>query len=190
VAGLELSDELRSAYRGGPGVLMLVDYTASPVGPYREVLFAAGRFRMGGRTAFTIPRILVSTAASVVAGRANWGLPKEQADFEWTSEGPRRDRVRVSLGGSVFFDAVLEHGRVPFPVFAAPWLLPFTLGQPREGRVVVTTLRGAGIARRARLSSLRVDGRLFPDLSALRPLLGLRIAPFRLVFPRPESSRP
>jgi hypothetical protein len=159
---------------------MLVDYAESPVGPYHELLFLAGRYQLGGSTVCSIPCIFVSSERSVVSGRANWGLPKQQAEFSWTEEGERQERVRVAAGGSVFFDA--------FPVFAPRWPLPLSLVQPREGRTLVTTLRGTGLARRARLLHLRVDGQHFPDTSALSPWLGLRIAPFRLVFPAPREG--
>ena len=188
VQAQELPSGLRGALRRGPGAVMLVDYAESPVGPYHELLFLAGRYQLGGSTVCSIPCIFVSSERSVVSGRANWGLPKQQAEFSWTEEGERQERVRVAAGGSVFFDALLERGVVPFPVFAPRWPLPLSLVQPRKGRTLVTTLRGAGLARRARLRRLRVDGQHFPDTSALSPWLGLRIAPFRLVFPAPREG--
>jgi hypothetical protein len=179
-----LGEDFRGRFRGGPGAILLVDYLASPVGPYRELLFL-GRFEVGGSARFSIPRIFVSSAASALGGRANWGLPKELADFEWTSQGPRRERVRVSTGNGVFFDASLEWGHVAFPVLAARWPLPFTVAQPFGGRTLLTTLRGVGLARRARLASLTVDEQQFPDTAAVPPRLALRIAPFRLAFEAP-----
>jgi len=179
---------LREGYRGGPGAVMLVDYTESPVGPYRELLFLAGRFRAGAATAFTIPRILVSSDASVRAGRVNWGLPKELARFEWEREGGRRERVRVEDADGLLLEAVVERGVLPFPVICPPWPLPFTLVQPWEDGAWLTTLRGAGVGRRARLVSLAVDGARFPDVRPFPPVAGLALDPFRLVFPVPRQT--
>ena len=96
----------------------------------------------------------------------------------------------MRAGDHVFFDASLEWGRVPFPVLAVRWPLPITIAQPVGGRTFYTTLRGFGLANRVRLRSLTVDERLFPDPAAARPLLGLRIAPFRLTFPVPRIEDP
>jgi len=186
-ARAQAPEALEAAYRGGPGAVMLVDYTESPVGPYRELLFLAGRFTVGASTAFSIPRILVSSEASMRAGRANWGLPKELAAFEWQEAGRRRERVCVSNAGGVLFEAVLEHGVVPFPVWCPAWPALFTLAQPWDGRLLVTTLRGAGFARRARLRSLRLDEARFPGVGAFRPWVGFAMAPFRLNFPVPHE---
>jgi hypothetical protein len=169
---------------------MLVDYEESPVGPYRELLLVAGRFDTPSGRGFSIPRILVSSQASVAAGRAHWGLPKELADFRSEPEGPRSERVCVSQDGAVLFSAHLQRGLVPFPIVAAPWPLPFTLAQPFEGRTFRTVLRGVGLARRARILSARVDPARFPDVFASAPILGLHIAPFHLVFPVPQVVLP
>lgn len=76
-----LQPELRSTFLGGIGAVMCVDYLSSDCGPYRELLFIPGAFRVGGRIRYSISKIYVSTATSVVSGIANWGIPKQQAEF-------------------------------------------------------------------------------------------------------------
>ena len=54
-----------SRFAGGLGAVMLLDYTSSDVGPYRELLFVPGRYSLGGRRCYSISRIYVSTPESV-----------------------------------------------------------------------------------------------------------------------------
>ena len=68
--------ELAEARFGQFGWVMYVDYAASPVGPYRELLFNPGTFRFGARRLPSITKIYVSSQASVDSGRHNWGIPK------------------------------------------------------------------------------------------------------------------
>ena len=66
-------------FEGQLGAVMLVDYRQSPVGPYRELLFLAGRNLRWRHHRFSITRIYVSTEASAVNGRENWAIPKQTA---------------------------------------------------------------------------------------------------------------
>jgi hypothetical protein len=172
---------LRDRYLGGLGVVMLVDYESSEGGPYLELLLLPGRFRLAGKRRYSITKIYVSTAASVDNGRANWAIPKELAQFSFAPEVARRQRVSVRLGGEPILEAELQRGRLPLPVSTA--LLPFPLAQPDGERTLVTSFSGRGVGYRARLESLRVNSRLFPDISAVRPIFALALRPFRVVFP-------
>jgi hypothetical protein len=160
------------------GLVMLVDYDESPVGPYWELLFLSG-FR-------TITRIYVSTEESAVNGRENWGIPKEVADFAVERRG-RTEHVHVTLDGRTVADLTVGIGRPPLPVTAT--VLPRswrTLAQPWEGRTLVTTLAGRGVIRPARLLKARIDPDLFPDLTRGRILGAVHASRFRLIFPEPK----
>ncbi|KAJ3753802.1 hypothetical protein EV360DRAFT_87436 [Lentinula raphanica] len=88
---------------GHPGFIMLVQYTDTPVGPYDELMYIAGKFSKGKgtsessdndkqtpdakgdvETGFRITRIFVSTKESVANGRRNWNIGKELAKFNYT----------------------------------------------------------------------------------------------------------
>jgi len=164
------------------GLVMLVDYDDSPVGPYRELLFLAG-FHIS-----RITRIYVSTEESAVNGRYNWGIPKEVADFAVERRG-RTEQVSVTHEGRTVADLTVGIGRPPLPVTAL--LIPRsfrTLVQPWEGRTYVTTLEGRGIARPARLLKARIDPELFPDLTRGKLLGAVHASRFRLVFPAARIS--
>ena len=63
------------------GVLGLVRYDASPVGPYCELLEAY--LTTAGPT---VTRMLVTSEASRQGGRQIWGYPKEVAPLTWRNE--------------------------------------------------------------------------------------------------------
>lgn len=65
------------------------------MGPYDELLLIPGMAAFpdlpgqrgaarGGRSALSISKIWVSSEASMYCGRANWGIPKQLAEFQWT----------------------------------------------------------------------------------------------------------
>lgn len=79
----ENSEPIRSPYRGGMGGVMLVRYTASPVGPYDELILIPGYYQFGQTTYYRISQIYVSSLDSVINGRRNWNVPKKLARFCW-----------------------------------------------------------------------------------------------------------
>lgn len=62
--------------------VMLVRYESSPVGAYDELLILDHPL-ISKRVLSSIPKIYVSTLASVTHGQTLWGIPKELAQFEW-----------------------------------------------------------------------------------------------------------
>ena len=93
-----------SPFVGGVGGILFVRYDTSPVGPYSELLFVPGAYatqplsplRGHSSSAFRVSQIFVSSSASVMSGRENWGVPKQKADFTW-QHGPQRGVVQLSV---------------------------------------------------------------------------------------------
>ncbi|KAI5803930.1 hypothetical protein EDC01DRAFT_726289 [Geopyxis carbonaria] len=85
------------AFTGGLGVVMLVRYSSSPVGPYDELMLIPGAFTVPatGERKQRITRIYVSSAASTLNGRRNWNIPKSVAAFKFL--GPRNAHTRVEV---------------------------------------------------------------------------------------------
>ena len=189
-AGMPLA--LASGFVGGVGAVMLVDYATSDCGPYRELLFVAGRFRSAsGALFYAITRIFVSTQVSVDSGIANWAIPKELAAFEWSHEG-NREHVRVTqrdVPVAEFYFSSKGNFAVPVTTNILPARFR-TLAQLEEsGETVLTAPSGSGAVRLAKLEEVTVNPALFPDLSEFRPLLVTRADPFRLGFPMPKRER-
>ncbi len=177
-------------FEGELGAVMLVDYRESPVGPYRELLFLAGRNRRWRNHRFSVLRIYVSTEASAVSGRENWALPKVVGDFEVIPQKDGSERVIVLRDGLAEVDLTVASGGGP-PLPALSFIAPpswRTIEQYRDGKVYRTRLSGMGVAKRAELRDFRTEPTLFPDVDEGRLLAGFRIERFRLRLPRPEIT--
>lgn len=169
------------------GVLMLVRYGTSPVGPYDELLWATlSRTPAGWRP--QVRAIVVSSEGSVVWGRRNWGIPKHRARFAWFG-GERVGEVRVTAeGGAEVARLGYEIGTWRVPVTTGFLPAPLrTLAQPGldgAGGWRLTTLEATGRVTPARLAVGHLRG-LTPAPPHLRPLLTVGVPDFRLLFPVP-----
>jgi hypothetical protein len=171
-------------------LLMYVDYLESGCGPYRELLFIPGAYPFeDGRRHFTISRIVVSTWDSVVNGRANWGIPKDRADFvvESGAAGTREENIRVVAEDgremcSLRFATLRFAPRLPFPGGILPQRLR-TLAQCYDGRTFYYAPASSGWLRPGRLLEWRFDAQLFPDLSAGAAVAAFKVEAFKMRFP-------
>lgn len=183
----------QAAYRGWVGTVMLVDYQTSGVGPYQELLFIPGLFRFGHTTSFSISKIYVSTEASVVNGRQNWGIPKELADFSFISNPDGSQRISVGCNGESFLTLRAKPWGPRFPVTTK--LMPgfrvtqAPLQQTQPDGLLLTAPSASGSARLTSLTDLRVSPAFFPDLNRVRPLATLSVENFRMTFPHPKYIR-
>ena len=176
-----IPEYLKDSFIGGFGSVMLVDYESSEAGPYGELLFIPGKFRFNGRKLDTISKIYVSTMESVVNGRANWGIPKEKADFSFEKSGDNEEKAIVSVGGKTAAEFTVKSGKLAFPVSTK--LLPFPLIQQYEGKNYYTDFFGTGKGHLANLKDIKIDPNLFPDISCCRPIAVIRVDPFEITFP-------
>ncbi|KAF3002417.1 hypothetical protein E8E13_003334 [Curvularia kusanoi] len=126
-------DEGLGRFEGGLGAVMIVRYADTPVGPYDEIMFIPGNFKVPRPTsgplkipkkALRIARIYVSQRTTTYNGRKNWNIPKHLARFSFsapiTAQGaspPRDLTVKVFPPGT-------EDGDGIQPFFACkltPW---------------------------------------------------------------------
>lgn len=175
---------LKGSFKGGFGSVMLVDYETSDAGPYGELLFIPGKFAFGGKKLDTISKIYVSTMESVVNGRANWGIPKEKADFSFEKISEKEEKATVSVNGKTAAEFTLKTKKLSFPVSTK--LLPFPLVEEYEGKRYFTNFSGSGKGRFAKIVDMKIDPDLFPDVSACKPIAVIRVAPFDITFPKAE----
>ena len=177
------------AYQGPLAVVCLVDYARSPVGPYQEILFMPGRLPNSRGKHLSIHRIYVDSQASVMAGRRNWGIPKQLAAFQWEDDG-RGVQVQVKHRGQDCFQVHVRRIGPSFPVFRP--MLPVPIYQRRQGRSYWTRPSARGRASFAKLehswAALHGDGGGFPDLRGQRPLAAAIVERFRMEFPPAEIA--
>lgn len=168
-------------------VLMLVDYASSDAGPYQELLFMPGSIELLGKRRFTISNIFVSSMASVINGRANWGIPKNLADFEWETRPVGSQRVCVRSEGHPVFEMDWQGLGFRFPVSTRIAPKPFkTLVQQWEGQCFTYSPSAAGRARYARVGEIKSRSGLFPALERAEVLTAFEIADFQMTFPIPD----
>lgn len=179
-------------FEGQLGAVMLVDYRQSPVGPYRELLFLAGRNLRWRSHRFSITRIYVSTEESTVNGRENWAIPKQTAEFEVIPQKDGAQRVIVLRDSLAEVDLTVAPGK-GFPMPAWSWAAPpswRTITQFKDGRPLVTRMSGHGWLRPAKLLDFRSMPRLFPDVNQGKLVAGFQVKDFRLEFPKPRTLTP
>jgi hypothetical protein len=185
---------LRDSFVGGVGALMLVNYTHSDCGPYRELLLIPGNFCIAGVVRPSITQIVVSSEASVVNGRRNWGIPKYHADFvvaqQSADSGAPSESWKVrGKTGDVFSATVSPVRFAPrLPIHSA--VIPHTLAQWWESRLFVTKVSASGWGKPSRLTAHKEGSASYLDLSNEHPLLGLGVSvdPFRMTFHVPTIS--
>jgi Acetoacetate decarboxylase (ADC) len=163
---------------------MFVDYADSPVGPYHELLFIPGSFRYGERHGFTITKIYVSSEASIVNGRRNWGIPKELATFDVAYGGDRIDRIQMHVGGRPAAALTFKHYPLPVPLWGA--VVPArlrTLVQPYEGKHYTVAPSAHGTLYAAKLTEAVIDPALFPAFTTGDAVATARLQGATMTFP-------
>ena len=179
--------ELEDKFDGFLGNLMLVNYHTSPVGPYRELLFMPGKFRVEGERWYSITKIYVNNAASTENGRENWGIPKETVDFRRNLVSKNflgGDTERIELlkpNGEPFFSITLTSGGLRFPVTTA--MIPIHLIQYLNQKTYFTSPKGSGKGQFATIKHFEIDPRYFPDVSKATPITAVKVSDFVMEFP-------
>lgn len=166
----------------GLGACMIVRYDESPVGPYNELLYIPGKQTIKGKRAFFISKIYVDSEDSMLSGQANWGIPKELADFSIINTDKNSWRINVSHQGTAFFSANVQPKGFSFPV-TTQWV-PIPLLQNWEDEVFLTKFSGKGSGRFSKTEFKCLDESLFANISQFRSLATLTVNPFTLTFPK------
>ncbi|KAJ7290206.1 hypothetical protein C8J57DRAFT_1610786 [Mycena rebaudengoi] len=79
------------------GLIMIIRYSAAPVGPYDELIYIPGRWAYNlTNSGLRITQIYVNSNASVYNGRKNWNIPKHQAVFDFAKAADGSTTVTVS----------------------------------------------------------------------------------------------
>jgi hypothetical protein len=125
----------------GPALLLAEAYTTSPVGPY-VALAIAEPASIGLRPGLCLTLTAVNSSECRVAGRQNWGFPRELANLGWSAQGDRRQLVWPERGLTVTGDVRR---------LALPFLVPLRSLQRREDGPVLVGGWMRGLARRARV---------------------------------------
>lgn len=179
---------LQRSRRSAMSFAMLVNYDQSPAGPYGELLFIPGSFRFSDARRASISRIYVSTNASVINGRRNWGIPKDRCDFALDFNDSGVDHARLTAdNGDLIAEMLLGQSgpALPLPTSLVPKALR-TLAQHWEGREYTLTPEASGHGKWAKVIDWQFNADYFPDLAQGRVVAAMKITDFTMVFPEPR----
>lgn len=112
---------------GLAGGIILARYHDTPVGPYSELIFSSGLYRLGSHhIGFHIDQIYVDSQPSLLGGRLNWAVPKELAEFDWQIQD-KLVQVKVRLPGKSepFLTASFNQSNLHIPASLAVVPPPF-----------------------------------------------------------------
>lgn len=178
-----IPDHLKGQFKGGFGYLMLVNYYDSPVGPYKELLLIPGKFNP--HKIQSITNIIVNSENSTHNGRYNWGIPKITQPIIWESE-KGMDTIGVGDEDDPFFFCKISHKGISFPVSTK--ILPIKLYQQWNGKAFETEPKGSGWGKFAKIETLKINHKRFPDISQFKPVFSVKVSPFKIDFPKPSST--
>ena len=146
---------------------MVLDYKDSNASPYQELLFIPGKFRITGQKRQHISRIFVSTEESVINGRKNWAIPKEQADFYFKQLQEGIEKVLVEQNKERVFQGKFSLGGLTFPVNT--YIFPYRLVQIQENRAFHTCFTGNGWGKLVHVHEIRGNPAQFPVIAEPPP---------------------
>jgi len=134
--------------------------------------------------AHRVSAIFVSSEASAQSGRANWGLPKELAEFRVSELAAGSEAIQVTRAGRHIASFVRSqpHARLRFDFGKLP-AHARRLVQISDVRTFHTVPQARARLRPTIVSQLKVNRELLPDARSSRWRIGMHLSPFELVFP-------
>ncbi|WP_160243665.1 acetoacetate decarboxylase family protein [Acinetobacter indicus] len=166
--------------------VMLIRYQDSPVGPYDELLIMDHPLLYKHRLS-TIPKIYVSTQASLVHGQQLWGIPKELAEFEWLEkEGRtycivRHQQQEMSI--------CLERPKNSTSFYINSHHIPasfLSIQQAWQGQRYQFSPKFRGRLSKLKTVEWQNTQDIFPDFSQARLLQSFYVPEFDLLFPEAQ----
>lgn len=174
--------------RLGISTVMLVNYHQSQAGPYQELLLIPALYQWGFKLHPTITKIFVSTQASIQNGRQNWGIPKEEAQFDFSTQRGR-ETVKVTVAGAGCANFIFQPIGPTFP-FSTKLVPPMlrTFRQSLNDNHYITRVFGKGRIQFAKVKQSETFQPHFPKLGQL--LAAVKVKEFKLHFPHPLEIHP
>lgn len=185
---------------GVAGGIILARYHDTSVGPYSELIFTSGLYRLGRHVGFHIDQIYVDSQLSLLGGRSNWAVPKELADFDWQTQG-KSTRVKVSLPGKSqpFLTASFDQSKLHIPASSAVVPSPLksilqACNQQKSDSATVkylsTEVAAAGSLHTLSAIKVQTDNTVVPDSKGLGIWqTGISLTGFHGSFGKPTAFK-
>lgn len=166
------------------GGIYIASYESGSILTYNELIVFCSLTRLGDRMGSWVTHIYVDEPKSVAGGREMWGLPKQMADFEWTTGS--NPQVTVSQGDRWL--CTMTYGwqapgvRLPIPSF-------LTTFSQRGSRMVSFSPTGEATSHLLLGASVTVpDTSSFASLELNQPTLAFSLSDLRLSIDAPVYS--
>lgn len=170
---------------GQLGIAMWVNYQSGPVGPYHEWLFIPGKAKNPRGSHYSISHIRVDSEQSMLGGKANWGIPKDMAEFSW-QQSDTDYRLAMTVGsGQLMLEGT--HKGPSIPIHSG--LLPFSLYQYRNATHFWTRPKAKGWGKWMHVDTCQYLSPGMPDLSEQRLLGAFAIPNFEMTFAVADTSK-
>ncbi|MEO0562020.1 MAG: acetoacetate decarboxylase family protein [Chloroflexota bacterium] len=173
---------------GDLSALMVFDWRQTPVGPYREMVFAPGRYKWAGRRYYHFARQYVTSPDAAAYGPKLWGTPDTLAEIDIVREDERTKTITVNHNSKAIFNASVTDGllRFPFNTFFNPFRVKLLQRHPDDGKTLSIEPRAGGtLSLTGTLESITTNGGGLPSLDSLKPLALVEAVSLRLTFPIP-----
>lgn len=180
--------DLASSPLGRMIQVLLVRYHSSPVGPYDELLIMDHPL-LSKRVLTSIPKIYVSTEASMIHGQQLWGIPKQLAQFRW-EEVDREVVCHVEYKGQTL-TIDLKKTKSLRPFYVNSHHLPasmLTIRQKWQQQHFQFTPHFRGHICKLIHAHWNNTQDIFPDFSKAKYLQSFYVPKFDLVFPTARIS--
>ncbi|MFH7806057.1 acetoacetate decarboxylase family protein [Acinetobacter sp. BSP-53] len=169
--------------------VILVRYHDSPVGPYNELLILDHPL-ISKRRLSCIPKIYVSTEASMLNGQHFWGIPKQLAQFEWLIHD---DVVYCNICfEQQEMSLCLQKYKHSQTFYVNSHHLPARLlkiDQAWQGLRYQFTLQFRGKLSKLKQASWKNTQDIFPDFSQARYLHSFYVPEFSLTLPKAKIEK-
>ncbi len=169
--------------------VLLVRYHSSPIGPYDELLILdhplISKWRLN-----SIPKIFVSTEASVQHGQQLWGIPKELAEFKWEEQG--QETCCTIRFAQQSMQLHLKKSKKPYSFSIRSDRLPkavLRIRQAWQGKRYQFSPQFHGHLAKLHSAQWTETQDMFPDFSQARYLQSFYVSEFELIFPEAQIQQ-
>ncbi|BCU63227.1 hypothetical protein ACBO_00180 [Acinetobacter bouvetii] len=169
--------------------VLLVRYHSSPIGPYDELLILdhplISKLRLN-----SIPKIFVSTEASVQHGQQLWGIPKELAEFKGQEQG--QETCCTIHFAQQSMQLHLKKSKKPHSFSIRSDRLPtaaLRIHQAWQGKRYQFSPQFRGHLAKLHSAQWTETQDMFPDFSQARYLQSFYVSEFELIFPEAQIQQ-
>lgn len=178
-----LAERFLDGLYGNVGAIIFADYLTSNAGPYQELFFIPGKLHYQHHKLYTVSKNFVSDQAGIESSLNNWGIIKDLASFQLTSEGKGLDNIKVTQNGIPVIDITIKTSQSDLTFPLRTFFRPLSMVQHHDGKTFRFNIHGKSSGKFAQILKVDVNPELFPNFAFFKHLAIIKISKFRLKLP-------